>query len=535
MNGGRRASNPQRGSVYDAIVLGSGAGGLTAALSLARDGHSVLVLEAAKAFGGMLNPFARKHFHFDVGIHYVGEFGEGQAMRELFDSLGLGDVKFREINPDAIDRYVFPGVEGVLCKGIDRWEERLAAQFPRERDAIHGFLGLMKAVEVLARLQKRAPSRAEMRQLASYPGDVVRSLFLPLGALLDRYFRDPHLKNVFAGPGGDIGLPPGRASAMISLMLLNHFLGGAYYPIGGSKAYRDAYLRELSRNGADMLRNQRVTGITPDAGGTFAVSTAAGERFRGRVVVSNIDASDTFSLIRGAQPYWFLRRRAKRARPSLGTVCVFLGVDLDLRRAGMTDTNIFHYASDDIDAAYRVVQEGAVADDPFYFMTSPTLKDPTGGKAPAGHHTLEILTMASAQPFEKWFGAHTMKRGEEYEAFKERLADRLLDSVERHYLPGLRKHVVVQEISTPATNVSFVNARAGGIYGPEMSPEQTMFRRFLPVTGIPGLYLAGSSVFGGGIAPCTMSGVIAADCARRRLRAVLPARVAVPRAASTAA
>ena len=126
--------------------------------------------------------------------------------------------------------------------------------------------------------------------------------------------------------------------------------------------------------------------------------------------------------------------------------------------------------------------------------------------------------MAPAGPFEKWFEAPVHKRGEDYNSFKEMLADRLIDAAERHYLPGLRDAIQIKEIGTPATNISYVNARRGGIYGPEHTPNQTFFRRFLPVTGVDGLFLCGASVLGGGIMPCTMSGMLAARSARGFLR-----------------
>ena len=87
---------------YDTIVIGTGIGGLTCGLSLQREGHSVLLLEAAKQFGGMLNPFARKKWHFDVGIHYLAQGGPGGVLRTDLDSLGLGIAVARDTNADLV-------------------------------------------------------------------------------------------------------------------------------------------------------------------------------------------------------------------------------------------------------------------------------------------------------------------------------------------------------------------------------------------------------------------------------------------------
>jgi phytoene dehydrogenase-like protein len=106
---------------YDAIVVGSGAGGMAAALKVARADHSVLVLEAAPAFGGCMNPMQKAGYSFHIGVHYLGQLAEGDRFWRALDEIGLADrVQLIELNPDAIDRYVFPDFELRLCKGKER-------------------------------------------------------------------------------------------------------------------------------------------------------------------------------------------------------------------------------------------------------------------------------------------------------------------------------------------------------------------------------------------------------------------------------
>ena len=502
---------------WDAIVVGTGIGGLTAGLKLARKGHSVLLLEAGKQFGGMLNPFARKKYHFDVGIHYVGEAGHNQAMRRTLDRLGLEDIRFREINPDCIDRYVFGDYESKLVKGMDRWGEMLAADFPHEADNIWRFLRLMRAVSDVQRLAVGRPKLKHVGSVARDLPGIVKGVMRPFSELLADYFDDPMLRAVFAGPGGDIGVPPSKAGALTSIMVLNHFLGGAYYPIGGSGAMRDVYVAQLRKHGAELQRNQRVESIRKMGDGRFAVTTAKGDRHEARVVVSNADVKHTVEMLEGARPNWWTRRKVADLKPSLGSFCLFIGTDMDLAAAGLDDSNIWHYGSHDIERGYAPAFQGRMpTESPFFFLTAPTLKDPDTVRTPDRHHTVELITFVPTEPFRKWFDDPTMKRGDEYNALKADFADKLLGAAER-YMPGIRDHIIIQEAATPATVWSFVRGREGGIYGPEHSPEQSFPRRIFPSIGVPGLFQSGASVLGAGIMTCLMSGVMAGDQAQKYL------------------
>lgn len=516
------------GRSYDTVVIGTGIGGLTAGLKLARQGYSVHFLEAAKAFGGMLNPFARKKIHFDVGIHYIAQAGPGETLRTGLDELGLEEVRFREINPECIDRYVFRDYEARLVKGIDNWGDRLVADFPKEEKSIRRFLELMKRIDALTSPEKGGLTLRNLGRIVPFAGDVVRLQRLTFAEVLRRYFDDPLLVSTFGGCGGDIGLPPGRLSALAGVILLNYFLAGAYYPVGGSGAIRDAYLRALSGLGVELERNQRVDGIRRRADGRLEVRTHRGDRYVAGSVVSNVDVTDTLKLLDGIRASRRTRRKAPGLKPSLSAFCVFMATDLDLTEYGISDANVWHYVNPDIDDVYDQVYRGELPDPPAFFLTAPTLKDPDADRAPPGVHTLELITMAVAEPYRPWFETRSLRRGDDYLAAKESIADRLIAEVER-YVPDLGNHLLHKESSSPATVWHYVRGRDGGIYGPEHTPSQYGLGRFLPDVGIPGLYIAGASVFGGGISPCFLSGQVAADNVDHYLRRRRPARTVVSR------
>jgi phytoene dehydrogenase-like protein len=143
------------------------------------------------------------------------------------------------------------------------------------------------------------------------------------------------------------------------------------------------------------------------------------------------------------------------------------------------------------------------------FITSPSVKDPEGGHAPQGRHTVEIITMVDYDSFKKWAGRPLMKRGEDYEAFKDRIGNSMVKAAEKH-IPNLSRHLDHVEYATPLSNEYWVNAVRGGIYGPEQTPDQMGPGRFGSFTaGIEGLFLVGAGTLGAGVLSCVASGVLA--------------------------
>src|SRR5262249_25624658 len=170
-------------------------------------------------------------------------------------------------------------------------------------------------------------------------------------------------------------------------------------------------------------------------------------------------------------------------KPSPAHVCLYLGFRGDIRAAGATAANKWFYETWLSDAVTWDVRDpdGEIPDAPILYCSFPSLKDPTHASGPEQLHTGEVVTFIPTSLFDDWREGRWKRRGEDYEAFKQRLADRLLDQLCRH-MPGLRPLVAFAELSTPLSTEHFTRAAGGGIYGLEPTPARYRTRALRPRT-----------------------------------------------------
>lgn len=496
-----------------AVIIGTGAGGLTAAASLARSGYEVVALERAKQLGGYLNPFARKHYHFDPGVHYVGQCRRGGLIHRVLRAVGVdAEGLFAEMDRDGFDVLRFPGFEMRICAGLEAYEERLKDSFSEDRRDITRYFDLLRLVDDLS--NGRRPQRVSYWKAA--PSLLrIRGTW---GQLLEGMVRNPRLRSVLAGQCGDIGLPPSRAPAFLGLALTLHFAEGSFFPRGGAGALRDALVEAAREHGAVFRRRAEVTKIHIERGAVRAVELASGERLEADIVVSAIDPTLTYGqLIDPEHLPAKILRKARRTKASVGSVCVFLGMRRDLRDHGLGAFNVWDYPSWDLDRCYGDIVDGQLPDEWPFFLSPNSLKDDTGSMAPEGCSTLEVVTLAPHAAFAKWEGQRSFERGDEYQDFKAKVGDSVLASVEKRW-PGLVGDVEIHDVATPLTNTHYVNAPAGSIYGPASTPDQFGLNSFRPWSPVKGLVLAGAGTLGPGVGTCLASGIAAAKVARRAER-----------------
>jgi all-trans-retinol 13,14-reductase len=495
--------------MWDAIVIGSGIGGLAAAAALARRQRRVLVLEQHNTPGGQTQTFQRKDWVFATGVHYVAGVGpdpgrDGQFGR-LLDWLTDGDLKFAPCaNPYDLVR--LPSFEFGISHPEAAYRASLHECFAGHAGAIDGWF------DACEQARRSAFTLLSMHAMPSLLAAMVRLLGGAHAAhwanrrVVDELARieEPQLRAVLGARWGDYGAPPAEAPFVEHALVTGAYNGGAYYPVGGPARFAQTLRAPIEaaggelRTGADVrqivLRDGHAAGVIVEHGGESQREDSA-------CVISAMGVANTVACLdRTAATAW--QDTVNALLPGVAFVALYIGLEGDLAAAGMDSANHWIYESLDIGRLWRTPTD---EDAPGLFVSFASLKDPSWQGPP----TAEVVAIVDPAVFAPWLGEPDGARGDDYLAFKDWIGERLLAQFKRHF-PTLAPMVRFHELATPLTQRRYTRAPDGAMYGLEMSGARLTSPALHVRTPLPGLLLAGQDVFGPGVPAAFMSGLMAA-------------------------
>ena len=510
---GRRYRANRLDGPYDAIVIGSGIGGLTAAACLSKMGKKVIVLEQHYTAGGFTHSYDRNGYEWDVGVHYIGDMGAKHTLaRRLFDYVTDGQLQWAAMD-DHYDRLFIGDRQIDLVAGPEAFAKELKSQFPGEEQAIDSYLDYLSLVakampgvtlaEVLPNLMAGPFRYLARRKAPDFLNRTTREV-------LETLTGNQELIAALTGQWGDNGLVPDDSSFIIPALIARHYLYGGYYPVGGASEMAKTIIPVIQQGGGEVFTYADVKEILVENGKAVGVRMADGQAIHAPAVISNAGVFNTFgTLLPDHAPHKaFYQNKLGQVQRSMASVCLYIGLQDTAENLALPKTNFWIYPGPD----YRGQVEDFLADPdnrdiPLTYISFPSAKDPSFTERYPGRATIEIVAPGPFQWYQQWADKPWGKRGEDYEAKKDAYAQRLLKKLYEK-MPHLRGKVDYYELSTPLSTDYFCRYSSGEIYGLDHTPQRFEQDWLKPKTRLPGLYLTGQDIMTCGVVGAMIGGLL---------------------------
>lgn len=500
----------------DAVVVGSGIGGLAIAVLLAKVGKRVLVLEQHDRAGGCCHTFTEQDFEFDVGIHYIGELQDHKPFRCMIDQLTNGQLQWEPLdNPyDQVvlgppeNRRIYP-----IYSGRNRFPDELKKCFPGEEKAIDEYLRLTKKVGdgvwfmVLLKLLPAPLANFLVHTgLANRLSSFFRYASRSLTEVVNELTQNKDLRAVLCYVFGTYGKIPKEASFSMHSLLVRHYLSGAWYPTGGASEIAYHMIPIIEKAGGAVLVRAPVNRILlNEAKEAIGVSVMKGQEevhIHAPMVISDAGIFNTYQTLlpKDVQTMPAIQKQLSMVQNGEGGMSIFIGLDGTKEELGLKAENYWIYSENNLDDLVEGYMKGnreeSVKKIPLIFVASPSAKDPTWEERKPGKSTLTVVSFANYAWFEEWKDEKVKNRSADYKELKQTFINSVLEVLTEIY-PKIKDRIEYVDAGTPISNQHYLGAPKGEIYGADHGISRfsvELNATIRPQTPIKNLFLTGQDV-----------------------------------------
>ena len=464
------------------VIIGSGLGGLSCGVVLAKNGYNVTVLEQSAQIGGCLQCFYRKGTKFETGMHFIGSASEGQTLDRLFRFLEIkGDVALSQLDPTGYDVICLKGQKYKYATGKEHFIEQMSQYFPKQRKNLIKYYNLIEEVSSASTLHslKHAETDAYVNtkyQLAS------------INEVIDSIITDPLLAQVLVGNLPLYAAQKDKTPFSAHAFIMDFYNQSAYRIVGGSDSIATSLHNTILKYGGSVLTNKKVSKILCNDSQAIGVEVNGCDFISADYIISDAHPIRTLELLDTKLIRAAFRERVYAIPQSIGGFSVYLRFKDN--SVPYMNSNYYAYTCDSPWDAESYTEKTW----PKGFLYMHFCDDENSRFAKSG----VMLSYMKIADVEKWRGTNIGHRGTDYEQFKREKAEKMIDLLCQHF-PEIKDKISDYYTSTPLTYLDYTGTENGSMYGCVKDVNKSMEYRVPHKTKIPNLFLTGQNINSHGI------------------------------------
>ncbi|MES1214370.1 MAG: NAD(P)/FAD-dependent oxidoreductase [Bacteroidota bacterium] len=481
---------------YDVVIIGSGMGGLVCANLLSQEGLRVCVVEKNRQFGGCLQTFVRDKVIFDSGVHYIGGLEKGQNLYQILKYMGVMEkLKLEKLDEDAFDKIIIDNDERefVFAQGYENFIAKLSASFPGEEKAIRKYCEAMQDV----------CSKFPLYNLTTNGKleEKVSAMDISAKEFIESLTENKKLREVLVG-NNLLYVGYEETPFYVHALIINSYIESSYKCVNGGSQLAKIMVHNIRSNGGEILRNCEVKKIIVEDKIVTCVETVKGRRIYAKQFISNAHPVKTLEMIDSTAIRGAYRNRLKSLKNTISSFCVH--IVLKEKSFRYINHNYYYFTHGNVWSMAEYSEDNWPLGYALFFTRSSKSKEFAD--------TITIFSYMKYGDVEKWEDtfntvAEQGDRGKEYEDFKKRKAEHLINVVEDRF-PGMSDSVKSYYTTSPLSYRDYIGTDDGSLYGIAKDYNDSLKTFISSRTKLPNLFLTGQNLNIHGVLGTAIGGLL---------------------------